>query len=43
MIEKLRISHRMLTTDQILMFTAQITLSLLVLHSKSIIHRDLKT
>ena len=43
MIEKLRISQRLLTTDQILMFTAQITLSLLVLHSKSIIHRDLKT
>jgi len=32
-----------MTEDQILMYTAQITLSLLALHSKSILHRDIKT
>jgi serine/threonine protein kinase len=29
--------------DKILMYTAQITLSLLALHSKKILHRDVKT
>lgn len=29
--------------DDILMYTAQITLSLLALHSKKILHRDVKT
>lgn len=43
MIQKLLITGKKLSTDAILMYTAQITLSLLVLHSKSIIHRDLKT
>ena len=32
-----------MSEDQILMYTAQITLSLLALHSKSILHRDIKT
>ena len=39
--------HKMLgkkfTSDQILTYTAQITLSLLALHSKTILHRDVKT
>jgi len=31
------------TQDEILMYTAQIVLSLLALHSKNILHRDIKT
>lgn len=31
------------TDDEILMYIAQITLSLLALHSKKILHRDIKT
>lgn len=31
------------TEDQVLMYVAQITLSLLALHSKTILHRDIKT
>ena len=34
---------RRFTEDLVLTYTAQITLSLLALHSKQILHRDLKT
>lgn len=37
------VKQKKFTEDQILMYTAQITLSLLALHSKRILHRDVKT
>lgn len=43
LIQKASISGKKFSDDQILMYTAQITLSLLALHSKQILHRDIKT
>ena len=43
LIQKHCLNGKKFTEDQILMYTAQITLSLLALHSKQILHRDLKT
>lgn len=43
LIQKHCITGTKFTEDQVLMYTAQITLSLLALHSKTILHRDIKT
>ena len=43
LIQKHAMTGKNFTEDEILMYTAQITLSLLALHSKQILHRDIKT
>jgi serine/threonine protein kinase len=43
LIQKHSMTGKKFTEDEILMYTAQITLSLLALHSKQILHRDIKT
>lgn len=43
LIQKHCITNKKFTEDEIMMYTAQITLSLLALHCKQILHRDIKT
>lgn len=43
LIQTRRMMNRKFTEEQIFMYTAQLTLSLLLLHSKAILHRDVKT
>lgn len=43
LIQKHSVQGKKFTDEEILMYTAQITLSLLALHSKQILHRDIKT
>ena len=43
LIAKTKAEKKRFSEDQILMYTAQLTLSLLALHSKQVLHRDVKS
>ena len=43
LIAKTKAENKRFSEDQILMYTAQLTLSLLALHSKQVLHRDVKS